>query len=124
MSDKLDRVEYLPVELIKRNDEYIEYLDFFNAGYMDKFKYLVLQESYLVPGQYAGRPEVLCHYFYGNKKYWWIVCTANGIVDPLTELVAGMVLAMPTRASMDTLLGQSGNTLSKTNYYVGATIEI
>jgi len=42
-----------------------------------------------IPPSMEFRPDLIAQAAYGNKNLWWLVCTANNIIDPNTELTAG-----------------------------------
>ena len=58
---------------------------------LDSFEYKVG----LVPNDMENRPDLIANAAYGNYKLWWLICTANGIIDPTTELTAGKQLLIP-----------------------------
>ena len=43
-----------------------------------------------------GRPDLVSYEAYGTVSFWWIICLVNQIDDPLTDLVEGMVLKIPS----------------------------
>jgi hypothetical protein len=51
---------------------------------------------YYIEKQYAFKPTLLGYLFYGDTSLWWVVCQANGIIDPMTELYEGRLLLIPT----------------------------
>ena len=53
---------------------------------------------YYVEQKYENKPHLLGYLFYGDSSLWWIICQANGIIDPLTELVEGKQLRIPVMA--------------------------
>lgn len=48
--------------------------------------------------QEENRIDVVAYNFYGNVGFWWILASANNIVDP-TVLEAGSILRIPPRKS-------------------------
>tara|TARA_R110000765_G_scaffold395015_1_gene488722 strand:- start:262 stop:558 length:297 start_codon:yes stop_codon:yes gene_type:complete len=49
----------------------------------------------MIPLEMEGRPDLIANAAYGNKNLWWLVCTANGIIDPSTELTSGKQITLP-----------------------------
>ena len=49
----------------------------------------------IVPTAMEFRPDLISAAAYGTKNLWWLVCTANAIIDPNTELVAGKQILLP-----------------------------
>ena len=56
-----------------------------------KMKYKIA----VVPTQMEYRPDLIAFSVYGTVKLWWVICSANGIIDPTTELVAGKQIRIP-----------------------------
>ena len=51
---------------------------------------------YVLEGKYVGRPDLLSYAFYGTTSYKWIIMQYNNILDPQQELIAGLMLLMPS----------------------------
>lgn len=49
----------------------------------------------VIPASMEFRPDLISGAAYGTEKLWWLVCTANAIIDPNTELVAGKQILLP-----------------------------
>ncbi len=45
----------------------------------------------------AGRPDLISYRVYGKAVYSWLVLQYNNIVDPVTELIGGKTIRMPTQ---------------------------
>lgn len=52
---------------------------------------------YVVENKYEGRIDLLAYAFYDDPKLWWIIAQYNNILDPITEIVPGTVLIIPTK---------------------------
>jgi len=48
------------------------------------------------PGE-VGRIDLISYDAYGTVNYWWAIALANNIKNPLTDLVPGDTLIIPTR---------------------------
>jgi len=59
---------------------------------------------YAVENIYAGRIDKIATAFYGEDRYWWVIAQFNNILDPLTEIVAGRVLMIPTKDRLSLML--------------------
>jgi hypothetical protein len=57
---------------------------------------------YIMEAKYEGRPDLLGYAFYGDTGLWWVICQYNGILDPLSELIEGKPLLIPTKTKVDT----------------------
>lgn len=42
-----------------------------------------------------GAPDLISFQEYGDDQYWWIIMYINKIQDPINELTAGTVIAIP-----------------------------
>lgn len=51
---------------------------------------------YFFEKKYEGRPDTLGYVFYGDPGLWWVITQYNSIIDPLTELIEGRILLIPT----------------------------
>ena len=49
----------------------------------------------VVPTSMEFRPDLISNAAYGSVNLWWLICTANNIMDPNTELVAGKEIKLP-----------------------------
>lgn len=41
------------------------------------------------------RLDALAYKYYGNYQLWWVLATANDILDPFTELTVGDTIRIP-----------------------------
>ena len=48
-----------------------------------------------IPATMEYRPDLIANAAYGSVNLWWLICTANGIMDPSTELKAGKQILVP-----------------------------
>lgn len=51
---------------------------------------------YFMEKKYEGRPDILGYVFYGDSGMWWVIAQYNNIFDPMTEMVEGKILIIPT----------------------------
>jgi hypothetical protein len=51
---------------------------------------------YYIEPMYENKPYLLGYMFYGDEGLWWVVCQYNGIIDPLSELITGKLILVPT----------------------------
>ena len=49
----------------------------------------------IIPAQMEFRPDIISQAAYGTVNLWWLICSANSIIDPNTELVAGKQIKIP-----------------------------
>jgi hypothetical protein len=69
--------------------------------------------QYIVEDKYKNRPDLIANAFYGDWSLWWLICQYNYILDPHAELVAGLVLIIPTLERIQLLFNRKiGGTIS------------
>ena len=49
----------------------------------------------LIPANMEFRPDMIAFAAYGSVNFWWLICSANSIIDPNTELNAGKQIKIP-----------------------------
>ncbi len=68
---------------------------------------------YVVENIYEGRLDNISYVFYNEPRYWWFIAQYNNILDPMTEIVAGKTLLIPTKDRLQILLtGRQGGLAS------------
>lgn len=45
----------------------------------------------------VGDLSILAYELYGTPELWWVIAEMNQILDPMTEVVEGLQLRVPTR---------------------------
>lgn len=48
-----------------------------------------------IPSNMEYRADLISLSVFGTDKLWWLICTANAIIDPMTELTAGKLIKIP-----------------------------
>lgn len=61
--------------------------------------------TYILSSRLEGRPDLIAYTIYGNAYYWWVVMQYNHIVDPVTELVKGKAIVLPTPTRLKNVIG-------------------
>lgn len=62
---------------------------------------------YTVEKIYEGRIDLLSSAFFNNSAYWWVIAQLNNIIDPMTEIIEGRVLVIPTTERLTFILGNN-----------------
>jgi hypothetical protein len=62
---------------------------------------------FTVTSKYENRPDLLSNDLYGDSRFWWVFAVRNktAIQDPIFDLVAGMKIYIPDRATLKNVLG-------------------
>jgi len=54
-------------------------------------------QRYTVSAADIGRIDRIAHKYYQNVAWWYVIALFNHIANPLTDLVIGQVLLIPTK---------------------------
>ena len=85
-------------------------LDYLSAKYKNIQYLLAVDTTFTVTLPFVANPFGISYNVYNNKGYWWVILLYNGIVDIYAELVVGVVLKLPSLASINALLGSQPTT--------------
>lgn len=58
--------------------------------------------SFVVTAAEENRIDLIATKVYGSAGLYWVICYANNIADPLTEITVGRLLTIPDLASLFT----------------------
>ncbi len=63
--------------------------------------------QFTITKQYEFRPDKLSYDTYGTPAYWWVftVRNRNALPDPLWSMVPGVVIVIPSLATLKKALG-------------------
>jgi len=57
-----------------------------------------------------GRMDYISYKYYGDVKFWWVICWINGIHNPLVDMSVGDELIVPNKSLVMATVGEkSGN---------------
>ena len=90
---KYNRTKYFSIAETK-NGEVLDLLD----NRWDKFNdYLKDKQtaSFKILPKHAGRLDLISFDAYNSVQYWWIIAKINAIINPITEITAGKIIAIP-----------------------------
>lgn len=45
----------------------------------------------------------------GHEQFWWVIAAANALIDPETEMYAGLVLTVPPRDTLVSYRARAGH---------------
>lgn len=91
------RDTYCPKVVLKesgRNRQEVS-LDVLSASYNNIHEDVTAFQYFVVTESEAGLPDAIAKRFYDTEELWWMICVYNAIIDPYTELVAGMRIKIP-----------------------------
>lgn len=55
-------------------------------------------DYYTVQGDRQGRLDLISQDLYGTTDLWWLIAWANNIIDPFSEVPAGIRLVIPPQS--------------------------
>lgn len=91
-----ERRTYCPVISIVNSQGVAELsLDTLSAAYEGLNDQNITYDTFQLTDSEVSQPDAVAYKFYGDSQLWWIICLFNGIVDPYTELQAGVKLKVP-----------------------------
>jgi hypothetical protein len=67
----------------------------------------VTDAFYQIGTPYSFRPDLLAYDMYQDSSLWWVFAVRNPdtIIDPLLDFRAGVLIYVPTKATVKTALG-------------------
>lgn len=95
-------------------------LDWLTATYNNLFEQVTSIRKFTITESEAGLPDVIAFRFYNTEELWWLICVYNGIIDPLEELVPGVIIDIPDLDQSTVFLFQN----SGSGTQAGSTVEI
>lgn len=96
----LDRVNYLEVG----DDPVRISLDYLSAKYKHIRFVIPAASTFTVTHGFERNAPGIAHEIYRNQKYWPYLMLYNGVVDPVEDVVLGLLLQIPSKEDIDSLL--------------------
>lgn len=78
--------------------------DWLNARYMDLHEAPLRYTFHTVTSSDLGQPDAIAFRYYQDSNWWWLLCSFNGIVNPLTDMYLGQRLKVPSLHQAQMLL--------------------
>jgi len=50
---------------------------------------------YTIQASETRRLDKISYLYYGNYNLWWVIATANSIIDPFADLQVGLIIRIP-----------------------------
>lgn len=70
--------------------------DWLNARYVDLHEKVLETLFHTVSDTDIGQPDLIAYTYYGDSNWWWLVCSYNGIVNPIVDMYLGQKLRIPS----------------------------
>ena len=94
----LNRASYLKLSPDPKRFNYL------SAKYKNMRFLVRASQTYLVTSKDMANSFGIAFTIYGDRDYWWIVCTYNGIIDPITGFIPGRILQLPSLSDVNKFL--------------------
>lgn len=69
--------------------------DWHKAAYVDLHERTLDVSLYIVSDSDLGQPDRIAWRVYGDSNWWWLICSYNGIINPMTDMYLGQRLRIP-----------------------------
>jgi hypothetical protein len=69
--------------------------DWLNARYVDLHEKVLETMFHTVSETDIGQPDLIAYTYYGDSNWWWLICSYNGIVNPMVDMYLGQKLRIP-----------------------------
>ena len=83
-----------------------EGFDVFNSAYKNLRFNVRIARYITVDSRYQANLPGLAHDTYGDKNYWRVILYANGLKDPINDVVVGARLGLPDLDSVKAYLAR------------------
>lgn len=97
MSDQYLQASHIPTVVFQAQGSLASELlpDWLNASYVDLHERVLQYGFHTVSETDLGQPDSIAHRYYGDSNWWWLICTYNGIVNPIVDMYLGQKLRIP-----------------------------
>ena len=85
------RTRFIPTKVVSGKPK----LDVLKAQYIGLSTSGIGYQNYVLTQSEEGCPDLIAWNVYQDEQYYWIILQFNRIINPLTELMTGMVLRIP-----------------------------
>lgn len=63
-------------------------------------------EEYMIRSDTAQTPDLISYMKYGREDLWWVICLANGIINPFEEIKEGTIILLPKMSDVKEYINQ------------------
>jgi hypothetical protein len=97
MSEQYLQATHIPVRIYKaQGAAQSETLpDWLSADYVDLHERVIEFVFHTISDSDLAQPDAIAHKYYGDSRWWWLVCTYNGIVNPMRDMYLGQRIRVP-----------------------------
>lgn len=69
--------------------------DWLSARYVDLHEKVLQFFFHTVTETDLGQPDQIAYKYYNDSNWWWMLCSYNGIVNPMTDMYLGQRIRIP-----------------------------
>jgi hypothetical protein len=77
------------------------FLGFLDLSYINMVRKLRYDRVHTVNQSEEGNLQLISFTYYNTIELWWILAMYNGVVNPITEVITGLRLKVPTLTSIE-----------------------
>lgn len=86
-------------------------LDVIQSSYKN-IRWAVVPDAIItIDAKYEANLPGLAHDYYGDQTVWRAILAFNGLNDPISDIIVGSVIGLPSRSSLDTYMAGSNKSL-------------
>jgi hypothetical protein len=86
-------------------------LDVLQSSY-NNIRWTVVPDTIItIDSKYEANLPGLAYDYYGDQTVWRAILAFNGLNDPISDIIVGSVIGLPSRSSLDTYMASSNTGL-------------
>lgn len=86
-------------------------LDVMQSSYKN-IRWAVVPDAIItIDSKYEANLPGLAYDYYGDQTVWRAILAFNGLQDPISDIIVGSVIGMPSRSSLDKYMATSNKSL-------------
>ena len=89
-------------------------LDLLNSSYVN-LRYGATAENVItIDARYEANLPGLAFDYYGDQEMWRAIMAFNGLTDPINDVITGVLIGLPSQASIDSFFAKNSTNLNPT----------
>lgn len=86
-------------------------LDVMSSSY-NNIRWAVVPDAIItIDSKYEANLPGLAYDYYGDQSVWRAILSFNGLQDPISDVIVGSVIGLPSRASLDKYMATANTAL-------------
>lgn len=87
-------------------------LDLLKSSYNNLRWTVAVDYLLTIDSKYEANLPGLAYDYYGDTSYWRAILMFNGLNDPISDIIVGAVIGLPSRTSLDQFFTANNTTLN------------